>query len=116
MIIEICTYRYALAHHIIGSEINAQGARAAGGLGSVFKNFANESRIIIVLEIEIQRQIVAHTFLLVTHFQYRVEVHNFVAHTGHKRLGVGFHQLTCRRIERERTGVAIFSIEGEIII
>ena len=84
--IEVGPDRHSLAHHIIGREVDAQGLSAACGLCGAHINLANQGRVVTVLQVKLERQVVAHTLLLVLDLEHRVEISNLVTGTNHKRL------------------------------
>ena len=116
LIVEVRTHSHALAHHIVCGEINTQCACAACRLCRAIENLTDEGGVVVDLEIKIQRQVVAHALLPVLHLQHRVEVGNLIASAKHKRFSACFHQLTSRRVERKRAGIAILGIEGDVVV
>ena len=70
---------YSLAHDIVCREVDAQCACATCGLCCVHVNLANEGGVVVELEVEVEREIVADVLLLLLNLKHRVEVCNLVA-------------------------------------
>ena len=105
LVVKIGAHSDALAHHIVCREVDGQCTGTAGGLCRVVLDFAYQGGIVTQLEVELQRQVVAHTLLLGLQFKHRIEIGNLIPCSNDKRLVVGFDHLPCRRVEGQRAGI-----------
>ncbi len=114
--VEIGSQGDALAHHIVCREVDAKGARAAGGLRGVGVDFADEGGVVGQREVEVEGEVVAHALLLALELEHRIEVGNLVAGAHHKGARDALHQLAHRHVEREGAAVAVLGVEGDVVL
>ena len=96
LVVEICSYGQALAHHIVGCEIERERACTAGGLCQAGLYFAYQCRVVVERAVEIERQVVADIALLAFQFEHGVEISYLISCTKLQRLLSCLHYLTCR--------------------
>ena len=106
----------ALAHHVVGGEVDAEGAGAGCGLGVVFLDAAYQGLVVLEGEVAIEGEVVADALLAAFHLQDCIECHYLIAATDGEAFCGGFHHLSGAAVEGKCALVAIFDVALHVVV
>lgn len=108
--------RDALAKHVACHEVDREGLRALRGLSEGRLDLADQSLVVGEGEVEVEREVVRDATLASGHLQHLVEVGELEARSDRELFRGCLHDLSCGGVEVQRTRVAVFGVEGKLVV